>query len=76
MPEDKSDVVKRDFNRLLPKEEAAAAIIVGSLSWMFVMVFGIGLIALDMTNLVASAKIIYERGKAILSIVCVIVRKF
>ena len=76
MPEDKSDVVRRDFNRLLPKEEAAGAVVVGSLSWTFVMLFGIWLVALDMTNLVASAKIMYTHVKAILGTVRVIVRKF
>ena len=64
MPEDRSKVDRRDFNRHLPKKEAAGAVVVGTLAWLFVLMFGICYVALDIRNLVASGKLFVMGFKA------------
>ena len=66
MPEDSSkDVVRRDYEHLLPKEEAAGAVVVGTLSWIFVVFFVFCIVLLDGPNLFASAILFYRRLRII-----------
>ena len=67
MPEDQSkDVVRRDYERLLPKEEAAGAVVVGTLAWIFVLFFLMCIVSLDRANLFASAILLYRRFRIII----------
>ena len=65
MTEERSDVGRREYNRLLPKKEAAGAVVVGTLAWLFVLLYGICYVALDMRNLFASGKLFKKRFKII-----------
>ena len=64
MPEEEeSDVVRRRYERLLPKEEAAGAVVVGTLAWIFVLIFIMMIIMLDLSNLFDSASLFSRRVK-------------
>ena len=52
MPEsEQDDVIPKNYERLLPKQEAPEAVAVGCLAWLFVVGFGCWLIMLDLNNL-------------------------
>ena len=64
MPDDvRSDIVRPNYERLLPKEEAPGAVVVGTLAWIFVLIFALMLIALDLSNLIDSASLFCRRVK-------------
>ena len=67
MPEDPADgVIPRDYSRLLPRQEAAGAVVVASIAWLFVAGFMAALITLDMTNIIDSLKTFNRNIKYIL----------
>ena len=75
MPEDASkDVVPQNYQRLLPKEEAPCAVVVGSLAWTFVVFFLVGLIALDLSNLVRSIMLFIQRMAVLIRMASVIAK--
>lgn len=67
MSEDSSsDLVRRDYARLLPKEEPSGAVVVGSLAWLCVLFFVLCYVWLDRPNLFASAFLFSRRLRIII----------
>ena len=66
MPEESTgDLVPQKYARLLPKQEAPEAAVVGCIAWLFVSCFIAGLILLDLSNIFNSAKIFYQNTKVL-----------
>ena len=61
----RGDIVPRNYEHLLPKEEAAGAAVVGCLAWLFALSFICMWIVLDLPNIHYSAMIFNRNIKLI-----------